>query len=191
LVRAYFDSDGDIRSILRVLFHSDFFKEALFRRVKSPAELVAGTIKMVGTNRFPEPGLPDLASAVTVMGQQLMNPPTVEGWHTGKEWIDGGTLNERINFAVNEIDVAKPGIQDIIARLGVAAATLSPEEFVHTCLDLVGPLTVSDETRNGLLRYARLGGELRLETEAEREEGAHRVGRMLQLIVASKEYQFA
>ena len=33
------------------------------------------------------------------MGQDLMNPPTVEGWHTGREWIDSGTLVERINFA--------------------------------------------------------------------------------------------
>ncbi|GIT44037.1 MAG: hypothetical protein Ct9H300mP11_19730 [Chloroflexota bacterium] len=33
------------------------------------------------------------------MGMDLMNPPTVEGWHTGREWIDSGTLVERINFA--------------------------------------------------------------------------------------------
>ena len=33
------------------------------------------------------------------MGQDLMNPPSVEGWHTGKEWIDTGILVERINFA--------------------------------------------------------------------------------------------
>ena len=39
-----------------------------------------------------------------------MDPPSVEGWHTGKEWIDGGTLTERINFAVNQVKVtSKPG----------------------------------------------------------------------------------
>ena len=48
LSRAYFDSGGDLRAMLRVLFHAAFFKEARFRKVKSPAELVASTMKLVG-----------------------------------------------------------------------------------------------------------------------------------------------
>ncbi|MCI0440584.1 MAG: DUF1800 domain-containing protein, partial [Chloroflexi bacterium] len=100
LVTEYFDSKGDVRSVLRVLFNSDFFKDAQFRKVKSPTELITGTIKLVGTYRGPERDLPRLGNAASVMGQQLYNPPTVEGWHTGHEWIDGGTLNERVNFAV-------------------------------------------------------------------------------------------
>ena len=192
LMKAYFDSDGDIRSMLRVLFSSDFFKEARFMKVKSPAELVAGTIKLVGTHRFPEQGLPALTAATGVMGQQLMNPPTVEGWHTGKEWIDGGTLNERVNFAVNQLnDIGKPGVHDIIGRLGSEGGSLSPDEFVDRCLDLVGPVDVGDDTRAGLLRYAERGGELSFDDGVEPEEIAARVGRMLQLIVASREYQFA
>ena len=192
LTKAWSDSGGDMRTILPVLFNSDFFKEARFKKVKSPAELVAGTIKLVGTYRYPEHGLPALDTATTVMGQQLLNPPTVEGWHTGKEWIDGGTLNERVNFAVNEMaDLTKPGIQDIVARLGDGHAPLSPEEFVEGCLDLIGPLEVGGETRKALLEYGESGGELRFDTEAERDVSAQRVGHMLQLIVASREYQFA
>ncbi len=192
LVKAYMDSHGDVRRILRVLFTSDFFKEARSRRVKSPIELVAGTIKLVGTHRFPEPGLVEIAGMTTVMGQHLMNPPTVEGWHTGKEWIDGGTLNERINFAVSEMsDAGKPGIQAIISRLGARGDSLSPEEFVDRCLELVGPISVGSETRSALLKFARSGGELRFDTEEARKQSAARVVRMLQLIVASKEYQFA
>ncbi|MCH8110242.1 MAG: DUF1800 domain-containing protein, partial [Chloroflexi bacterium] len=167
LVAAYFEFNGDIRSILRVMFNSDFFKEARFKKVKSPAELVAGTIKLVGTHQFPELGLTQLGGAPGLMGQELMNPPTVEGWHTGKEWIDGGTLNERINFAVNQLsDVTKPGIKDIIDRLGAEAASLSPEEFVNRCLDLVGPIDVGSETRAGLLKYAASEGALRFGSDA-------------------------
>ena len=44
LVKAYDDSDGEIRSMLRVLFNSDFFKEARFKKVKSPTELVTGVL---------------------------------------------------------------------------------------------------------------------------------------------------
>ena len=192
LVKAYFDSDGDMRAILGVLFNSDFFKEARFKRVKSPAELVAGILKLVGTYRFPDLGIESYSGATSLMGQTLLDPPTVEGWHTGREWIDGGTLNERVNFAVNEVgDVTKPGVQAIISRLSSNGGALSPSEFVDRCLDLLGPLDVGSETKNALVRYAESGKELRFDSEVQREQSASRVGRMLQLIVASKEYQLA
>ena len=192
LTQAYLDSGAEIRPVLRVLFNSDFFKEARYKKVKSPAELVAGTIKLVGTHQFPETGLQDLDKATTAMGQQLLNPPTVEGWHTGKEWIDGATLNERVNFAVNEMaDVSKPGIRNIVETLSSKYGSLSPDEFVDQCLDLVGPLDVGADTRAGLVRHAATGGELRFDTPAARELSAARTGRLLQVIVASREYQFA
>ncbi len=191
LVKAYLDSNGDIRSILRVLFNSDFFKQAWFKRVKSPAELVAGTIKLVGTHRFPDEDLMEL-NATNVMGQSLMTPPTVEGWHTGTEWIDGGTLNERVNFAVNQMsDSSKPGIRAIIDRLRAEGRPLSADEFVEGCLDLAGPLDVDAKTRDGLTEYAESGGELRFDTEAHEQESSARIVRMLQLIVSSIDYQFA
>jgi len=101
-------------------------------------------------------------------------------------------LNERVNFAVNEMaDLTKPGIREITEKLSSRGATLSPEEFVDSCLDLVGPMEVGEETRAGLVKYAAAGGGLGFESEDERMISATRVGRMLQLIVASREYQFA
>ena len=192
LSKAYMDSGGEIRPILRTLFNSSFFKESRFKKVKNPAEMVAGTIKLVGTYRFPEYGLLDVNMATGLMGQDLMNPPTVEGWHTGKEWIDGGILGERVNFAVNQVgDVTKPGVQDIIARLSSGGKAIPPEDMVDRCLDLVGPLDVGGDTRDALLKYAESGGDLSFDTKAEREEASSRIARMLQLIVASREYQFA
>ena len=108
-------------------------------------------VRLAGSHRFPEPGLHDLATAAAAMGQFLHNPPTVEGWHTGKEWIDGGTLTERVNFAVNAVaDVSNPGIQDIIQRLKAKGEALAPELCVEACLDLVGPIEVGDATRRVL-----------------------------------------
>ncbi|MGH2457632.1 MAG: DUF1800 domain-containing protein [Chloroflexota bacterium] len=190
LVRAYDDSNGDMRAMLRVLFTSDFFKAARFKRVKSPVELVVGTIKLTGTHRFPQKSLLDLESATTLMGQTLMNPPTVEGWHTGREWIDGGTLNERVNFAVNELaDPTKPGILEIVRRLGEADRARSPEDLVDRALDLMGALAVSDETRAALVAAAASGGAPRPDADAPPDPT--RVTRLLQLIAASPEYQFA
>ncbi len=194
LVAAFKEGNGDIRTVLRTLFNSDFFKDAQFKKVKNPAELVAGTIKLVGTyDLLPAPGqsVGALSGATSVMGQSLMNPPTVEGWHTGHEWIDGGTLNERVNFAVNQFnDLSAPGVQDIISRLS-EGGTLSPDQLVDNCLDLVGPLEVGDDTRTALSAYADSVGDVDLGSDEARTENAGKVARMLQLIVASREYQFA
>jgi len=192
LVEAYMDSDGDVRTILEVLFKSDFFKEARFSKMKSPTELVTGVLKLAGTYRSPELGMTKYAGAVGLMGQQLLDPPTVEGWHTGDEWIDSGTLKERVNFAVGEVgDPTKPGIRSIVDRLSAEASAsggLSPERFLDLCLELVGPMSVSDKTRNTLLKYAESGGDLGFEEEDESES---RVVRMVQFIVATIEYQYA
>ncbi len=190
LVKAYFDSDGDMRHIMRTLLNSDFFKNAMFKKVKSPTELVAGVLKLGGTFDFPQPGMTTYTQATTLMGQMLLNPPTVEGWHTGKEWIDGGTLNERINFAVEHIgDDEKPGVQDIIERMG--DDPLSPQEFTDVCLDLLGPVDVGNQTRETLMEYAESGGSLDLSDKEAREQSVPRILHMLQMIVSSKEYQFA
>jgi len=85
---------------------SDFFRSSVATRVKSPAELVAGVVVTAGTHDFPNSSLPSLGSAAANMGQNLMTPPTVEGWHYGYEWIDGGTLNNRVNFAATHISQA-------------------------------------------------------------------------------------
>ena len=192
LTRAYIESDGEIGSVLKALFSSEFFKQARGKKVKSPTEIVVGAAKLAGLQRFPDPGLTELGEAAAVMGQFLYNAPTVEGWHTGKEWVDGGTLNERVNFAVNQMgDPAKPGIRAIIDRLRAEGRPLSTEEFVEGCLDLAGPVDVDAETRDGLVEYAESGGELRFDTEADEQESSARIVRMLQLIVSSIDYQFA
>ena len=194
LVNAFQENDGQIKPVLRTLFNSDFFKQAQFKKVKNPAELVAGTIKIVGTyDEVPAPGqsVGALSGATSVMGQTLMNPPTVEGWHTGHEWIDGGTLNERVNFAVNQFnDTSAPGVQDIISRLS-RNESLTPEELVDQCLDLIGPIEVGEDTRGALARYADSVGDVDLSNDQAITENAGKVARMLQLIVASREYQFA
>ncbi len=192
LVRAYFDADADIRTVMRTLFNADFFIAARFQRVKCPAELIAGTLKLSGGHRSVEPGLIGLDAACTAMGQRLMDPPTVEGWHTGKEWIDGGTLTERVNFAVDQVkDVSSPGPRSVIRRLSASGLPIAPADFVDRCLDLAGPLDVRSETRQALLELAERDGDLTFTTDGARRESESRIVRMLTLIVASREYQFA
>ena len=101
----YLRSGYDVRSMLRTMFTSDFFKSetARFARVKSPAEVVVGTLHLVGDLKFPRTGVMETALECRYMNQDLLNPPSVEGWHTGREWIDSGSMVERINFVADEL----------------------------------------------------------------------------------------
>ena len=62
-----------------------------------------------------------------------------------------------------------------------------PERLVDGCLDMLGGYELAEETRSKLVAHAQKGGELHAGTE----EFNRRVGQMLQLIVATQEYQFA
>jgi uncharacterized protein (DUF1800 family) len=191
LVDAYNDSKGDIRSILRVLFKSDFFKNARFEHVKSPAELVVGTVRIAGNYNGPRPGLTALAMECNWQGQELLNPPSVESWHTGSEWIDGGALVRRVNFAAGVLgDTSLPGVRSVVEGLRFKGS-LAPADFVTQCLEALGPLEVSESTHSELLDQAQEDGNLNWGTDEERTSSEKRVGIMLALIAASRDYQFA
>jgi len=184
----YFRSNYNIRSMLHLLFNSDFFKNARFAKVKSPVETVVGTVRLVGDFTFPRPGFNGLTLTIRYMGQDLLNPPTVEGWHTGKEWIDSGTLVERINFTADNVGNLKlPGVRAIVTRLQAEGATLSPERLVDGCLELLGGYRLSEETYRELVTLARNGGDI----QTNAADFPDRVAQMLQSIVATTEYLFA
>ncbi|HIE83359.1 MAG TPA: DUF1800 family protein [Dehalococcoidia bacterium] len=136
--------------------------------------------------------LASLNAATTAMGQQLLNPPTVEGWHTGKEWLDSGTLTERVNFAVNQVaEASLPGVSSILSRIESHGDNLSPEELVNLCLDLTGHMEISGDTHAALVDLASQGGQLQFDTEVNVAESQKQIIRLLQLIVSAPEYQFA
>ena len=183
LVRAYFDSGYDIKSVLRTLFNSDFFRseDARYRKVKGPAEFLVSVLKMTGEFDVPRRDMIPRYRQSVWMGQELNNPPSVEGWHQGTEWIDTGALVERINFASEQLgDANKPGVKamiDNIRKDGIQE--ISPESLVDRCLDEMGALSVSDETRDTLVSFA------------EDERGRPNVEQLLRLSASTREFQLA
>jgi len=196
MMATYFSSGYEIRDMLRTLFHSDYFKseEARFARVKGPVEMVVGAIRMAGNYQNPALGIEKVSNTMLYMGQGLLQPPTVEGWHEGSEWIDSGALVERVNFAAKELsDVSSPGVRSIIHRLeaGANQGVLDPADLADGCLDLLGPIEVSEETRSVLVEYAARQGDLDLSGHQPGDEAEKRVGNMLRLVAATREYQLA
>ena len=48
MAAAFTKAKFDIKPVLRLLFNSDFFKNARYQHLKSPAEVVVGTLRLVG-----------------------------------------------------------------------------------------------------------------------------------------------
>ena len=183
LVQAYFESGYDIRTVLRVLFNSDFFKseDVRYKKVKGPAEYLVGVLRMTGEFDMPRREMIPRYRQTSWMGQELSNPPSVEGWHEGVEWIDTGTLIERINFASEQFgDTDKPGVREMIDSIcGDGFDGLSAEQLVDRCLDELGAFTVDDETRDVLIRY--------IAADHSREN----VENLLRLSASTREFQLA
>ncbi len=193
LEKAYFDSGYEITAMLRALFTSDFFRSEAshYAKVKSPADVVIGTMRMVQDHTEPKPGLFFVAMEPKYMGLDLLNPPTVEGWHTGPEWINSGSLIDRINFASNLLgNTELPGVRSMIDRLMAQGETMTADQLVDGCLDLVGPMTIADETRRELVSHVAEGGQLRHGNDAERTEFAQRASETFQMIATTSEFQF-
>ena len=115
----------------------------------------------------------------------------MEGWHTGVEWINSGSLMRRINFTADMVgDVSRPGIRSMIGRMQ-AQGDLTAADMVDNCLDLMGPLEVDDATRDELVSHAQLGGSLSWATDTDLKSSEERISEMLQLIVSLRDYQYA
>ncbi len=193
LCDAYFDSDYDMTAMLRVLFNSEFFKSAdsWYAKVKSPAELIAGVLRLTGEFEKPRREILDRALQMFYMGQRLADPPSVEGWHQGTEWIDTGTLVERINFATQQMaDGNKPGVEAMIGRVAAGnGGTAAPGDLLDRCLEQMGAISLSEETRSAILDFATKGDEARQDTSGVGDDEDRQVSDMLQLVAASHEFQ--
>ena len=190
LENIYFKSDHNIGSMLNYLFNSEFFKseDCYYKKLKSPAELVTGILKI--TEEFTSPGIEISArnSQMGFMGQTLCNPPSVEGWHQGTEWIETGSLTERINFASGQIgDAGKPGIRKLVGDVIDDLYDQSPtsENYVDSCLDHLGGLDVSPQIKSSLIEFAEDSGV----ANSNEEEIQQKLTSLLALVAATPEFQ--
>ena len=192
-LRETFVSSGlEIKPVLRTMFNSDFFKESTYQKVKSPVEVVVGTLGLTGDLAGPDPRLEGLGKEPGYMGQSILDPPSVEGWHTGKEWINSGSLVRRVNFVADRVsDIELPGVKSMVERVADSnGSAMTAGALVDQCLDLMGPIEVGEHTRGELLSHAESEGSISWATDEDYARSSRRVGDMLALIAATREYQF-
>ena len=193
LETAYFESGHNIKHMLRVLFNSDFFKseECRFEKIKSPTELVTGVLRLTREFEAPKIEIVDRNNQVTYMGQQLMNPPSVEGWHQGLEWIETGSLTERVNFASQQLsDIESVGVKRIIGNvINDENGYLTAQSYVDKCLDELGALQASAGTRDGLTQFANDNGLPDIDLSTDCNKAEDKLSKMLGVVGSMPEFQ--
>jgi uncharacterized protein (DUF1800 family) len=145
-VTAWKRSGGEIREVLRAIFHSPDFWAApnVGNKVKTPLEFVVSAVRAVG-------GVPDttprLANAVARLGQPLYQHVAPNGYGEHEEdWVNSGALLNRMNVAVALAANRLPGV------------TVNPD------LDGVLPLTPDHETLVQAVDRLILGGRMSAQT---------------------------
>jgi uncharacterized protein (DUF1800 family) len=100
MATTFLKTDGDIKEVLRTMFHSQEFwaPEAYRAKVKTPLEFVVSAVRVTGTDvQNAQP----LAQQLQKMGMPLyaMQPPT--GYKmTADVWVNSAALLNRMNFGL-------------------------------------------------------------------------------------------
>lgn len=95
-----------LKPVLGTLFTDPEFyaPEIVGSKILSPVEYLVGICRRYGEH---PPGA-FLASAASLLGQSLLNPPNVKGWEGGEAWITTSTFLQRGNLAAHLIEGFDP-----------------------------------------------------------------------------------
>ena len=176
----YYARNFEIEPMVRRLLLSSQFRDPAnyFRRYSWPAEFVVRAIKEVGWPGF---SVGDVLTPMLNMGQQLLEPPDVNGWELGRGWFTTGAMLARMNFASTLTTNQKVNLRD--AFRGKAA---TPDALLETAFDRVSTAPFTGNSRAALVDYINAGGAY---TGTETQLANKGAG-VVHLIVGSGDYQF-
>lgn len=153
IAKVYTGTDYNIRQMMHAIFTSPEFlsEKAYHAHIKSPAELVVGTLKTLQIKQLEN----DLPTSMARMGQNLFEPPNVKGWDGGVAWIATDTMMERFNFAARMASDRFTDLRstisahDLIQKQGIN----DPAQMVDYFLQLLVDGDVPQNTRKRLQAY--------------------------------------
>ena len=184
------DNKTEIRPVLRAMFESEEFysERAVAALVKGPAELTAGTIRVLGVDTNFGP----LDSRVERMGQILMEPPNVAGWDGGASWINSSTLLERLNMANAVAGSRKAKIGFKPAKLVEEQGLTGSEEIVDFFADIILAGRIDDFERQVLTAFFEALGDGNLKNNKGKTPSFEdKLRNIVYLMLASPNYQVA
>ena len=175
--QVYLANNFSIKAMLQRLLLSDQFLGSLFQRYSWPAEYVARAIKEVGWTGL---SVDAAMTPLTNMGQQLYEPPDVNGWELGPGGISTSSMLARMNFSSTLAANQKFNL----AR-DAQPYRQSPEKLMTYLLTRFPTMGFSDSGMAAMLDYLRssswTGSDAQLQTKT---------AGLTRLIVGAGEYQF-
>jgi uncharacterized protein (DUF1800 family) len=181
LARTYYTSGLEMKPVIRQLLTSPQFVGAgnRFTRYSWPVEFVARALKEVGWAGY---SLNDALTPLSNMGQQLFEPPDVNGWELGPGWFSSGSMLARMNFASQLAANQRFNLRD-----ATRAAAPSPEALAAFLLEQLTPKPFEDDAARAILDYAHAGVTTWTGSDAQRLTKA---AGLVHLVVGSGNYQF-
>lgn len=202
------DNNYELAPFLKTVFLSrEFYStRAMGTLIKSPAQFVAGTVRILEV-KDTVPAI--LAHAMLTMNQELLEPPNVKGWDGGQAWLSTTAVFARNNFAGTLIAQGTPPVlkqpkagkaikvgkrPQALARGGDFVTALidrkltTPAEVVdyYTKVLLVVPL--AEVRRSELISFL---GQLPPTAQWNEQKATlnRKISELLVLIMSSPEYQ--
>jgi uncharacterized protein (DUF1800 family) len=144
-VAAWQRSHGDIRDVLRAIFHSpDFWAPENARaKIKTPLEFVVSATRALAAD--PDT-TPRLAQVVARLGEPLYLHVAPDGYPEREEaWVNSGALLDRMNAAVALAAGKLPGVT--VGLDSVVPATVDAEQLIATVNARILSGTMTENTK--------------------------------------------
>ena len=191
----------DIKQLMRTIFRSkEFYAPDVIRaQIKSPVQwLVAATHQL----QAPLPTQPMSLVMLSLLGQELFQPPNVKGWDGGIAWITTNNLLNRDNFAAALVEGDRVPMPALSGQMKGMMNSISEDGLLQTAPTNVSALfsPMDLATTDGFLNALQarfINSELKpqrldplrdfLKTRSPIEEAD--VRKSIRLIMCTPEYQ--
>ena len=178
IANTYLQSGTNMNAVVRAVLTSDQFRSSAFKRYSWPAEFVARSLKEVGFLGF---SVNDALTPMVNMGQQLFEPPDVNGWELGPGWFSTARTLARMNFAAQLATNQKFGLRDLARPYNQ-----TPDTLVNFVVDALNVPAPPADVYAALTDYVRAGGTW---TGSDAQLLA-KAGGLFHLVTGSGQYQF-
>jgi uncharacterized protein (DUF1800 family) len=140
------DANFELRPVLKFLFTADEFyaTPVVASRIKSPSELLVGTLKYLGVSTLVLNDWNYLFDTARSLQQQLFEPPNVAGWPGQRDWISSNTYPQRGGYSDSLVNGRKLNGQNLTLKIKPLdyARTFSSAENAAKFVDDVSELFI-------------------------------------------------
>ncbi len=180
IARVYLSSGTDMRVVMREVLRSTQFRNPKhhYHRYAWPVEFVVRSLKEMGHVGF---SANDTITPMLNMGQQLFEPPDVNGWALGPAWFSTGGMLARMNFAATLATN-----QRFELRNAALPYKQTPQTLVSYAISRLSLPEVPTPVYNALVDYVRAGGTW----TGSDTQVLNKAGGVFHLLTGSGEYQF-